>query len=185
MKDIKKIEQTGRKTWLAGLGTVGKGKEATAQSLDQFADDANHTFSALIERGIQVEDTLKERFQLPQWLNQRIAAIRHRLAPGQDELEQVTERLDETLKLLDKLVAVEAERIKRVEAATSQVPAENTKKPATRRTAARSQSTSAKPAVEAKEGTGAPASKQNAAPASTRRKTTAQRKGASSTATKK
>ena len=122
MKDIKKVEQAGRKTWLAGLGTVGRGSHATTQGLDNLVDDANHTFSALIERGARVEEQLKERFVLPQWLNQRIAAIRARLAPGQDRLEQAAERLEETLALLDKLVESEVKRVSQVQAAIGQTP---------------------------------------------------------------
>ncbi|MDF2177110.1 hypothetical protein P2G88_02485 [Aliiglaciecola sp. CAU 1673] len=115
MKDTKKIENTGRKTWLAGLGSYEAGREVAADKLDQFVEQTQSGLNDLIARGSKVEEqlqaNLKDKFAVPAWVNKSIDAIKARLNPEPDALASATDKLEKTLNDLDAVV-VELQRKK-------------------------------------------------------------------------
>lgn len=108
MKSIKKIQNPGRRTWLAGLGTYEKGRELAVDKFDNLVEQTQSGLNDLISRGAKIEAqlqaNLKDKLALPGWLSERIDAIKARLRPGPDALMDAADKLEKALNDLDAVV---------------------------------------------------------------------------------
>ncbi|ALS97897.1 hypothetical protein [Lacimicrobium alkaliphilum] len=142
VKTIKKVEKSGRNTWLAGLGGYDTSRDVAAEKIDQLVEGTGSTIDSLVSRGQLVEADLKKRLQLPQWLNQRLATIRASLNPGQQQLQTATHKLDQALNTLEAVL----ENVEQEQKKAEQAKKAAATKAAAAKKAAASKSTKAKPA---------------------------------------
>lgn len=115
MKTVAAIEKTGRQVILAGLGVVGLGKDYAIKRFDLLMDDFNGFVNDLLIRGEEVDNNLavggvKDKvFRAKQ---RRIDHIRKQLGLGDphiNELDNLSHKVDELTKVINKL-AEQAEK---------------------------------------------------------------------------
>jgi len=171
MKTVAAIEKTSRQVILAGLGVVGLGKDYAIKRLDMLMDGFNEFVNELLIRGEEVDGNLavngvKDKvFRAKQ---RRIDHIRKQLGlgdPSVNELDNLTHKVDELTKVINKL----AEQAATKQTAEKQVkaqPADKKITPATTKGVA-SRSAPATKAANARKATSSTAKTSSTATAST------------------
>lgn len=182
MKAMKKAEQVGRQSWLASVGLLETSRSVAADKLDKIYVDGNAFVNALVDKGVSIENELKQKVEAKAMIEEKIAALKAKLGMASEsrdiQLERLSNKVDDLIEVVAKLAqqkaaeqakpAAKPKTTTRKPAATAP-KAEAEKKPA----ATRARKTPAKPAAKAPATKAAPKTAAKAPAKTTRtRKTT-------------
>lgn len=135
MTNLKDLEKTGRKAWLATVGTYAKGWEIISGKLNSTFEDTNQLVNDLIENGEKVEADLKAKIKSNTVLDEKIAELKIKLGvetSTDDKLAELNNKVDALVEAVAKVV--EARATQQIEAK----PAEKaTAKPAAKKATAK------------------------------------------------
>lgn len=156
----KQLEETGRKTLLAGAGAVQTGKEKAVDKADDFYVTANAFVNGLIERGALVEAELKQKWQEKAAIDEKIAGLKGKLGmlpqTNSQKLAELSEKVDVLLEQVAKLTLQQSEEAQTAPKTPRKAPTKTAadatattkaaaKKPAAKATTARKTAAPAKP----------------------------------------
>lgn len=187
MSTLDKLEKASKKAFLATIGTYAKGWELISGKTNEVLDEASKTFDQFAEDGEAIESELKTRVNQNNQLKEKFASLKAQFgleATQEDNLEKLSNKVDELVKQVEVLVEAKAKQKEAKKTASKTVVKQEaqTAKPAQKTTAAKA---NAKKPVKTEASKSAQTNKAQPVKAKTASKTqTAQTKSVSNSANK-
>ena len=180
MNAVKKFENLGRNSVLAGVGACNDRLREAADKLDQLFVDGNALVNELVQRGEAVESELKAKLEGKYMLNEKFINLKAKFGFNREYQEQQIDKLSTKVdELIEQVAKLAEKKAAELAAKPKSTTAKKTtaRKPAAKKPAKAAEKVEA-PKAEAKAETPAPAKKPAA------KKTTARKPAAKSTASK-
>jgi len=113
MTNLKELEKTGRKAWLATIGTYAKGWEIISGKVTESFEETSQFVNELIDNGEKIEADLKEKIASNTILDDKITELKAKLGVDlgtEEKLEQLAKKVNLLTAEVEKLVALRAEQ---------------------------------------------------------------------------
>mmetsp|Transcript_15466 Transcript_15466/g.23031 ORF Transcript_15466/g.23031 Transcript_15466/m.23031 type:complete len:118 (-) Transcript_15466:96-449(-) len=89
---VNEAEEFARKIWLAGLGAYGKSYDEAQGRYEKLSAEASKMFDELVVKGAKIETEAKDKFQVKDKVEARVAEVRQKLGlNNQSDDEKVAE----------------------------------------------------------------------------------------------
>ncbi|NCP64411.1 MAG: hypothetical protein GW763_07560 [Paraglaciecola sp.] len=128
LKSTKKLENITRNALLAGVGAYEAGREQAASKFDQLFVEGSALVNELVAKGESLEAQLQAKLQVRQVMDSKIAALRatfgFRRETREQQLEQLSQRVDNLIDVVAKLAHQKATAKKAAEKAVAEKAAE-------------------------------------------------------------
>lgn len=138
MKAVKKVEEIGRQSWLAGVGVFDLSRSKTIENVDKLFVDSNAFINELVSKGELVEKDLQAKLRGRVMIDEQIAALKAKLGIGKESKEMKLDKLSNKVDRLIEAVAVLAQQKEAELASKPKAAAKPKASPAPKATAARS-----------------------------------------------
>jgi hypothetical protein len=123
LKSTKKLENITRNAVLAGVGAYEAGREQAASKFDQLFVEGSALVNELVAKGESLEAQLQAKLQVRQVMDSKIAALRakfgFRRETREQQLEQLSQRVDNLIDVVAKLAHQKATAKKAAEKAVA------------------------------------------------------------------
>jgi len=95
---VNEAEEFARKIWLAGLGAYGKSFDEAQGRFEKISVDASKMFDELVIKGSKIETEAKDKFQVKDKVETRVAEVRKKLGldkvSADDRVEELSAKID-------------------------------------------------------------------------------------------
>lgn len=102
---VNEAEEFARKIWLAGLGAYGKSFDEAQGRYEKLSAEAGKVFDELVVKGSKIETDAKEKFQVKDKVETRVAEVRQKLGLDKVSADQKVEELSAKIDALTDAVA--------------------------------------------------------------------------------
>ena len=102
---VNEAEEFGRKIWLAGLGAYGKSFDEAQGRYEKISVEASKMFDELVIKGSKLETDAKDKFQVKDKVESRVADVRKKLGLDKVSADQKIEELSAKIEALTDAVA--------------------------------------------------------------------------------
>ncbi|MBL4631828.1 MAG: hypothetical protein JKY14_11950 [Paraglaciecola sp.] len=102
---VNEAEEFGRKIWLAGLGAYGKSFDEAQGRYEKISVEASKMFEELVVKGSKLETEAKDKFQVKDKVEARVADVRRKLGLDKVSADQKIEALSAKIEALTDAVA--------------------------------------------------------------------------------
>lgn len=106
---VNEAEEFARKIWLAGLGAYGKSYDEAQGRYEKLSAEASKMFDELVVKGAKIETEAKDKFQVKDKVEARVAEVRQKLGldnKSEDEkVEVLAAKIDALTEAVAKLAA--------------------------------------------------------------------------------
>ncbi|MEP1445491.1 MAG: phasin family protein [Paraglaciecola sp.] len=102
---VNEAEEFARKIWLAGLGAYGKGFDEAQGRYEKISVEASKLFDELVVKGSEIETEAKDKFQVKDKVETRVAEVRKKLGLDTVSADQKVEELSAKIDALTDAVA--------------------------------------------------------------------------------
>lgn len=102
---VNEAEEFARKIWLAGLGAYGKSFDEAQGRYEKMSVEASKMFDELVVKGSKLETEAKDKFQVKDKVETRVAEVRKKLGLDSVSADQKVEELSAKIDALTDAVA--------------------------------------------------------------------------------
>ena len=102
---VNEAEEFARKIWLAGLGAYGKSYDEAQGRYEKLSVEASKLFDELVVKGAKIETQAKDKFQVKDKVEARVAEVRHKLGLDNQSEDQKVAVLSAKIDALTDAVA--------------------------------------------------------------------------------
>jgi polyhydroxyalkanoate synthesis regulator phasin len=102
---VNEAEEFARKIWLAGLGAYGKSFDEAQGQYEKISVEASKMFDELVVKGSKIETEAKDKFQVKDKVETRVAEVRKKLGLDHVSADQKVEELSAKIDALTDAVA--------------------------------------------------------------------------------
>jgi polyhydroxyalkanoate synthesis regulator phasin len=106
---VNEAEEFARKIWLAGLGAYGKSFDEAQGRYEKISAEAGKMFDDLVVKGSKIETEAKDKFQVKDKVESRVAEVRKKLGldkvSADQKVEELTAKIDALTDAVAKLAA--------------------------------------------------------------------------------
>jgi polyhydroxyalkanoate synthesis regulator phasin len=106
---VNEAEEFARKIWLAGLGAYGKSFDEAQGRYEKISVDASKMFDELVVKGSKIETEAKDKFQVKDKVETRVAEVRKKLGldkvSADEKVEELSAKIDALTDAVAKLAA--------------------------------------------------------------------------------
>jgi polyhydroxyalkanoate synthesis regulator phasin len=106
---VSEAEEFARKIWLAGLGAYGKSFDEAQGQYEKISVEASKMFDELVVKGSKIETEAKDKFQVKDKVESRVAEVRKKLGldsvSADDKVEALSAKIDALTDAVAKLAA--------------------------------------------------------------------------------
>ena len=102
---VNEAEEFARKIWLAGLGAYGKSFDEAQGQYEKISVEASKMFDELVVKGSKIEGEAKDKFQVKDKVETRVAEVRKKLGLDNVSADQKVTELSAKIDALTDAVA--------------------------------------------------------------------------------
>ena len=106
---VNEAEEFARKIWLAGLGAYGKSFDEAQGRYEKISVEASKMFEELVVKGSKIETEAKDKFQVKDKVETRVAEVRKKLGldsvSADEKVEELSAKIDALTDAVAKLAA--------------------------------------------------------------------------------
>ncbi|WP_299074013.1 phasin family protein [uncultured Paraglaciecola sp.] len=102
---VTEAEEFARNIWLAGLGAYGKSFDEAQGRYEKMSAEATKLFEELVVKGSKIESEAKDKFQVKDKVETRVAEVRQKLGLDKVSADQKVEELSAKIDALTDAVA--------------------------------------------------------------------------------
>jgi polyhydroxyalkanoate synthesis regulator phasin len=106
---VNEAEEFARKIWLAGLGAYGKSFDEAQGRYEKISVEASKMFDELVIKGSEIETEAKDKFQVKEKVETRVAEVRKKLGldnkTADEKVDELSAKIDTLTEAVAKLAA--------------------------------------------------------------------------------